>query len=415
MSVINFKTSDANSKEDLYANKVNSKYSDAGSQYINMADRWQEAVDTIPNPTARANVKLALEQAKKRFRKRYPNLTDWHDPDFRLCTAQQLFLAQILIDATMQRKLNIPWVLEIVSNFNAWQARPVSVYRVHDPENVKYTDQEEWYASWDGQHTTGAEWVIACEILGLDPNKVKVPVVFYDVRSKAEIREMFVKGNTSEGQKFLDRIDIWEQMIYGVRIDNSQNLDWRLAEQKQQYLESAGLFLTDSKFNDHNEAGAITRVQDIADKKVSAEIVRQFCVYAEQVLSYQHRAINTKEAPIILGFLKMAEAGDVKYTDSELQSLADTCMLTFDANFDEAGPFWAQLEIAYRNWWERYYENIEESLRPERPRMNKDWIQGGTLFYYQLKKSWLDNDGEAMRLPRMNIGTSFRPDEDDLF
>ena len=111
----------------------------------------------------------------------------------------------------------------------------------------------------------------------------------------------------------------------------------------------------------------------------------------------------------------MAEAGDVKYTDSELQSLADTCMLTFDANFDEAGPFWAQLELAYRNWWERYYENIEESLRPERPRMNKDWIQGGTLFYYQLKKSWLDNDGEAMRLPRMNIGTSFRPDEDDLF
>jgi hypothetical protein len=398
-----------------YADIVNSKYSDAESQYVSMADRWQDAVDSIPNPTARNAVKLSLEQAKKRFRKRYPDLTDWHDPNFRLCTAQQLFLAQILIDATMQRKLNIAWVLEIVSNFNAWQARPVSVYRIHDPENVKYTGQEEWYASWDGQHTTGAEWVIACEILGLDPAQVKIPVVFYDVRSKAEIREMFVKGNTSEGQKFLDRIDIWEQMIYGVRIDGSDNLDWLNAEQKQQYLENAGLFLTDNKFNDHHEPGAITRVQDIADKKVSAEIVRQFCVYAEQVLSFQERAINTKEAPIILGFLRMAEAGDVKYTDNELKSLADYCTMTFGADFDEAGPFWAQLEISYRNWWERYYENVEESLRPERARMNKDWIQGGTFFYYQLKKGWYDDNGDPIQLPRLNIGTSFRPDEEDLF
>lgn len=415
MTVVDFNAARAELETESYANVRNSKYSNAESQYINMADRWQEAVNSIPSPTARANVKLSLEQAKKRFRKRHPNLTDWHDPEFRLCKAETLYLAQILIDATMQRKLNIAWVLEIVSNFNAWQARPVSVYRVQDPENVRYKAEWDWYASWDGQHTTGAEWIIACEILGMDPAKVKIPVAIFDVNSKAEIRENFVKGNTSEGQKFLDRIDIWEQMIYGVRIDNSENLEWLQAEQKQQYLETAGLFLTDSKFNDHHESGAITRVQDIADKKVSPEIVRQFCVYAEQVLSYQQRAINTKEAPIILGFLRMAEAGDVQYTDSEIQSLADTCMLGFEANFDEAGPFWAQLEIAYRNWWERYYENVEESLRPERPRMNKDWIQGGTFFYYQLKKSWLDEELEPMRLPRLNIGTSFRPDEDDLF
>jgi hypothetical protein len=156
-------------------------------------------------------------------------------------------------------------------------------------------------------------------------------------------------------------------------------------------------------------------VQDIVDRKVSPEIVRQFCVYARTIMGITPRAINTKEAPIISGFLKMASVDNLEYTDDEIVNLAMLCHNLFGADFDADGDFWAQLEVAYLNWWEGFYENVDISMRPERPRMNKDWTQGGTFFWHILKKNWKDAAGLPMHMPKLNIQTPFLPARQDLF
>ena len=60
----------------------------------------------------------------------------------------------------------------------------------------------------------------------------------------------------------LDFIDTYKQMVYGVRVDGASNEDWIDTEQKQQYLEDAGLFATNNKFGDEDEEGAFTLLAD---------------------------------------------------------------------------------------------------------------------------------------------------------
>lgn len=397
-----------------YASQVNTKYSNTASHFQDLKTRWNSTM-SLYNPNTVNTINSSLKRTVAGWIKAHPTVKRFQD--MPLCRAQTARLSDILIDETMQRQLNITWVLEIISNWRAWQAMPVQVYTVGasaSPE-LAYLGNDSLYASWDGQHTAMAFYIIAVVILGLDPQEVEIPVVIYDVNTKAEIRNNFIESNTESGKKLLDKIDVFQQMVYGVRVDGAAYPEWLEVEKKQQYLEAADLFLTDKKFGDSEQVGAISRVQDIVDRKISPEIVRQFCVYAKTVIGLAPRAINTKEAPIILGFLKMAASDEVSYTDDEIVSLALLCNDLFGADFDEGGKYWAQLETAYVNWWEKFYENVDQSVRPERPRMNKDWTQGGTFFYHLLKKNWKDEAGMKMRMPRLNIQTPFIPDAKDLF
>lgn len=398
-----------------YADKVNAKYRNGADHFVDLKQRFNDTL-SLYNPTTQATIRASLKRAISEFQKRHGNVKTFADPRFRLCQAQLARLANILIDTTMQRQLNISWMISIVENFRAWQAMPVQVYRASpSADSALFHLGNDLFASWDGQHTAMAFYVIAVMIMGLDPREVEIPVVIYEVNTKAEIRQNFIEGNTEVGKKLLDDIDVWQQMVYGVRVDNATDPLWVAVEKKQQYLESAGLFLTDKKFNDTDQIGAISRVQDVMTTKVSPELIREFTVYAKHVLDQQPRAINTKEFPIIVGFIKMAAGEGINYTDAELRGLAQLCLDLFSADFDAEGSFWARLEHAYYNWWEDFYENVDESVRPERPRLNKDWTQGGTFFWHQLKKSWRDEAGLPMRMPRLNIQTPFIPARVDLF
>jgi hypothetical protein len=397
-----------------YATRVNAKYSNTASHYQDLKTRWNATL-SLYNPNTVNTINSSLKRQIAGWIKLHPKVKTFKD--MPLCRAQTCRLSDILIDETMQRQLNISWVLEIIEDWRAWQAMPVQVYTVGanaSPE-LAYLGEDKLYASWDGQHTAMAFYIIAVFILGLDPKDVEIPVVIYDVSTKAEIRNNFIESNSESGKKLLDKIDIFQQMVYGVRVDGATYPDWLEVEKKQQYLEAADLFLTDEKFGDATQVGAINRVEDIVTRKVSPEIVRQFCVYAKTVLGFTPRAINTKEAPIILGFLKMASVDDVQYSDAEIESLAMLCNQLFSADFDARGPYWAQVETAYLNWWESFYDGVDESVRPERPRMNKDWTQGGTFFWHLLKKNWKDEAGMPMAMPRLNIQTPFIPNRKDLF
>lgn len=403
-----------------YADQRNAQYTNSASLYLDLKDRFNLCLQSLP-PHTQSWFLSKLSAAIKTWQKSYPTVKTFKD--LPLCTAQSVYLGQLLVDGTMQRQLDLDWVISIVENFCATQAMPVQVYPVNDEfisatgDKVKpsYLHPDGLYASWDGQHTAVAFWVIATMALGLDPNKVKVPVVVYDVKTKAEIRDNFVKNNTKEGKKLLEPIDVVQQQIYGVRIDGNRNPAWVAVELKQQYLEAAGLFLTAKKFKDIGQVGAISRPDDIMTEKISPEVVRQFSVYAKRILELTPRHINTTEAPIILGFCKMAVSNNIKYSDSDLRSLADLCVNLFGADYEADGQFWTKAERAYLNWWNTIYGSGNLAAGPSRARFNKDWSNGGTFLLYQLKKSWVDSTGKPMPVPRSNIQTAFVPALSDLF
>lgn len=397
-----------------HARSINLKYTNADSHFLSLQDRWNDVLSQM-DPAQKNSVISRLNAAIKTFKRNHPKIKSFDDPGFRLCRAIRRKLSHILVDTTIQRQLNITWVISIIEHFVAYQAMPIQVYEVPAADvPYKYGAQDSFWASWDGQHTAIAFWIIATMIFGQNPDDVEIPVVEYDMQNRLECRMTFLKNNGKEGKKLLTPIDFVTQQIYAVRLDGVNDDDWLDIEEKQCYLESADLFLTDSKFFDDYEPGAITRVGDVMDEKIHPELIRQFTVYANTVLAACNRPINTKELPIILGFLKMASNDNITYTDSEIENLAYLCISLFDADFDESGAYWEQVGKAYTKWHEDYHKDMDESLRPG-VKLNKDWAQGGTFFWYQLRESWKDDQGNAMRLPRLNIQTPFTPSKRNLF
>lgn len=397
-----------------HARDVNARYQNNTANILSPDQRFNQVLAALPI-LEKHNTTSKLSHAIREFERRYPTIKTFNDPDFRICRAIPVPLSYTCIDTTIQRYLDIDWVTKILENFTSYQAMPIQMYRVDVKDLPEgWPPEEEYWAAWDGQHTLIAFWIIAVMIFKQDPKDVMVPMVEYDMKSRLECRVTFMKGNSKEGKKVMEPIDLAMQKIYACKLDSVQDPDWKVVEHKHDALAEHDLFMTASKFHDHHEPGAIARPGDIVDEKFSVETVRKFAVYADHVLDHNPRAIDTKELPIIMGFLKMSSALDRPYTDDEIRSLADFCIDLFDANFHEDGPFWARVEQAYRNWHTNYYSWLDETLRPG-IKINKDWAQGGTFMWHQLRKSWKDQDGNAMRMPQLNIQSPFYPNDKDLW
>jgi len=395
-----------------YADKVNARFANKESHYVTLKQRFTDTVAQYPH-NVQTTIRSALNMALLEFSRKYPTVKSFDQPGFRLCRAEKAPLSDVLIDVTMQRGLDIAWVISILEQFRPWQAMPIQVYKPMD--DIHELDIQSPYASWDGQHTAVALWILATMIFRLDPRDVLVPVAIYEVDTKSEIRANFIRGNTSEGKKLLTKFEVITQQIYGVRVDGADDPYWKRVEEKQQLVEKAGLFFTDTDALDKDEVGAITQVNDITDIKVRLEVVKNFCRYGHRVINAMPRAINTKESPIIMKFFDMAHKEGIDYTDQEVDSLADLCIRLFYADFDARGPYWNRLGIAYNNWWNEHYCNVSEELRPTRPKLNKDISQGTTFFWHQLRKSWRSSNGTPMRMPKLSIHTLFVPTVEDLF
>jgi hypothetical protein len=295
----------ATQQPQTHAAKQNARYSDTKSMYFDIKDRFNAIVSGLPL-IKQTGVRSSILNACQKFQKLFPNAKTF--TDFDIVEAIQIPLSDILIDATIQRLLNLAWVCAIVANFRDVQAMPIQVYPVTD-KNVKYTAHgpRGLYASWDGQHTLAAFYVIFVLILRMDPKDVMIPVNVYKVSKKSEIRENFVKGNGPEGKKLLDAVDYYMQMIYGVRVDGSTNPTWVEAEIKQQYLEQADLFVTAEKFGDTQMAGAISRMQEI--NGYSSDIIRKFALYTTTFPVA--RPVASQEIEIMCAWFDMAKKDGV--------------------------------------------------------------------------------------------------------
>lgn len=384
-----------------YCDTINSRYTNNATAFQNLKDRLNSTLASYPADAKKYKLYM-LSEAIKEFQRRFPSVTKFKQ--LRLCKAQLVKLSDIRIDDTIQRKLDLDWVIKILSNFNEFQVQPVQVYKVPNSDIL--------FASWDGQHTAIALYIVAMMILQ-DTNDVEIPATIYEVSLKSEIRENFIKGNGPEGKKLLAAIDLYHQMIYGVRCDGSTNNIWVAAEQKQQYLEQNGLFVTADKFGDTNQPGAISRLDEI--NKYEPAVIKELAMYLG-LSAQDQRPVDPKEMVMMGNWFAMNRDSRAEYTQEDMYKLYSILKEHFDADFRaEAGgangPFWQKVEDAYLTFKAKekavmismYGQEFADGYFKE-PRLNKDWIQGGTYLWHLLKKTYTGP------MPTLSINTPFVPE-----
>jgi hypothetical protein len=387
-----------------YAAQRNAVYHNTSSNLVDLVQRLNDTIAAMPLQAQR-NWQSKLSKALLTFKRNNPGLKSINDPKFRLCKSLMRKLRDIQIDTTMQREPNLSWIVTIIENFRAYQAQPIQVY-----------ETATGMGAWDGQHTSLALYLIATQALGMNFDDIEVPVNIYDIVSRGEIRGNFINNNTTvgknAGKKPLDIIDIIQQMIYGVEVDGVTEQEWVDAHTKWKALADAGMFLTADKFNDTDQVGAISRLNEINDSSVN--VVKQFAVYGKYIVDLQKRSINTKEIPIIMEFFNLCEQQDIVYTQAQIEDLAQHCVDMFDANFDAKGVFWETAHQASMNAWNKHNKGKDKRDWTDPPRNSKNVPQGIAFFWHQLQKSWVPTQGRGFKFPKQPFSV-YQPDAKDLF
>ena len=393
-----------------YAESRNARYYSTQSNLVDLVTRYNDAIASMTHQ-AQLNWKSKLSKALKEFRKNHPGLKSIGDrTKFRLCQAHQGKLCRILVDTTIQREPNLQWILNIITNFRAYQAQPIQVYVTGCGR----------FGAWDGQHTSLALYLIAVEGLDEKFEDVEVPVNIYNIASRAEIRCNFISNNSttgkSAGKKALYVIDKFQQMIYGVEVDGCQEPDWKAAHAKWKSISSAGMFITADKFNDTERIGAISRLEEI--EKASVKVVQQFAVYGKYIVGMQQRSLNPKEVPVMIEFLNLCEKQYIKYTDKQIRDLEQHFIDLFDANFDAKGPYWDQCHRANINAYNKANKKDEDEDHESlllAPRNNKTTPVGVAFLWHQLSNSWAPTQPKGFKFPKQPDSMMYIPDAKDLF
>lgn len=378
-----------NTAQKSYADIKNERFSTNANYVITAKQRWEETYEALPT-YQQDRVDYMLEQAKSEFRRRNPRLTSWNT--LPLAEAKSLVMNRIGIDATMQRQLDIFWVLTLLTQFTATKVVPIQVYKHNETQ----------YLAWDGQHTLMLLWLIATQLFEEDPNHIEIPVNVYQSTLKSEMRTNFVSLNSKEGKKQLDPIDIWEQQVFGVRVDGTKNPTWIEVEQKQQVIEAMGFFVTSKKFGDETEAGAITRLQEIT--KLDISTVKNLMQYLAMVGATE-RPVVEKEMVMMANFFERCKFAQITVDNAYIASIASVALAHWDADFSPSGKFWTRASNAYHNWYAVHGQG-------DYGRFNKEPVHGGPFLTAQLLKSL---KGTGLLIPRSSSNSEFSPFARDLF
>jgi len=366
----------------------NAQYTSTKSHIRTIKQRWDETYNSLSSYNQQL-VDSLLESAKAEFRRRNPGLKKWSD--LYLAEAKQVIMNSIGIDGSMQRQLDIFWVLELLNRFASTMVVPIQVYR---PDPTK-----DEFLAWDGQHTIVLLWLIAVHLLEEDPEQVIVPVNVYHSNLKAEMRANFISLNSKEGKKMLEAIDLWQQMIFGVRIDKATNPLWIETELKQQYIEQAGLFVTAKKFNDHDEPGAISRLQEI--NKIQPESVKWLSRYLMLATQLQ-RPAQEKELVMMSHYFDRCRVENIKIDDAYVAELYQVVNRIWSCEFDPNGRFWIKASNAYHNW----HNQTQGTVWPGK--FKKEPVHGFPYMIAQLKKSM------TRKVPNSDSQSHFMPLAQDL-
>ena len=271
-----------------YAQKMNSSYEVAESNFVTLSERLAKAISKAP--FFRGQLEAVVDEFKRR-NCNPPTERGWTKfSDIGICESIQVPFDKILIDETMQRELNMRHILKILSYFSETMVMAINVYR--DDARPGY------YIAWDGQHTAIALHIILTKVFGERAADVIVPVNILSSKQKLEIRRTFILLN-GDARESLDFIDSYKQMVYAVKVDGSYDPEWVDTALKNDYLRDAGLFATHSKFGDEDEPGAFTLLADtLMSKSLKTrkhpEVTRMFAEYWTYL--NEQRPVRAKEA-----------------------------------------------------------------------------------------------------------------------
>lgn len=339
--------------QQTHADVINQQFNKSQSHYVNLKQRLRTVLN---NETYLQSV---LEDSIEDFKERNPQFTKWRD--LNLCLAQKTTLDKIAIDTTLQRLLAFYWAMQILDGFWEIQVEPIRVYE--DPACPGK------YVCWDGQHTAIVMFIIASMVLGEDISNCEVPIVIYPSSQKDEMRQVFMAAN-GDGKRPLDAIDKYQQMVFGVRTDGSTIPNWVVAEQKQQWLESAKMFATNLKFNDTDMPGAYARMNELMDtKNYEPVITKHFTKYFTAVCR-SSRPVQPKESWMLYDYFKLCENDpNIEVTDSYIRSIAKALKVVAHGDFDSA-DLWSRAMSSYQNYYRNSMRNGFDLLGiryPERP------------------------------------------------
>ena len=334
-----------------YADVVNSRYNKSQSHYVNIQQRIRQS---LQNKTFESQI---VQESVEEFQRHNPHIKSWSD--ITLCKPGVTTLDKIVIDTTLQRVLDIMWASEIVDNFREVAVAPINVY----------VDKEmsDHYICWDGQHTSVALTIIATQALGLKLDECEVPINIFPSDSKGEMREMFM-GHNGGFKKPTDAYDSWEQMVFGVRTDsNTKDEEWVEIEKKQQWVESAKMFVTAHKNSDTEKPGAISRLVEITNRKYDPEVTYWFTKYFVS-LNRSSRPVQPKECWMIFDYLQLCiNDPNIKLNDTYVRSVAKALQIVGANDFD-ADEFYDAAKTAYKTDYANrsVYKNLWGISYPEK-------------------------------------------------
>lgn len=327
-----------------HAQKVNSSYEVAESNFVTLQERLEKALAKAPF------FKSQLEAVVDEFRRRNCNPPNtergWTKfANISLCKAIQVPFNKILIDETMQRELNMRHILKILSYFSESMVMAIQVYE--DESRPGH------YIAWDGQHTSIALHIILTKVFGERPANTMVPVVIYSSKQKLEIRRNFILLN-GDAKETLDFIDTYKQMVYGVKVDGSTDPEWVDTALKNDYLRDAGLFATHAKFGDDDEPGAFTLLADTLmsnslKTRKHPEVTRMFAQYWAYL--NEERPVRAKEARQLYEYFNLCYEQGIEVDNDYLLKMVTFTKEFFEANFGEDGMFWDKVKLSYTNWY----------------------------------------------------------------
>lgn len=389
--MMNFQNGSSQATTQNYAAQKNARFSLTSSQIRSIKQRWDDTYNSLPDYQQRG-IDYALTAAIAEFKRRNPHITNTATLKSQLARAYNVAMSKVAIDETMQRQLNIDWVIHLLNQFVATKVIPIQVYQP-DPA-------QELFLAWDGQHTLVLLWLITTQIFGEDPENFEIPVNIYASHLKAEMRGSFIDLNSDEGKKMLDLFDKMEQMIYAVRVDGSQHPLWQWMEQKQKIVENHGLFLTSKKFGDDIEPGAISRMQEVY--KSHLNVLEWVCTYFTAV-GGQKRPIEEKEMVMMYFFFERCRLAKLDLTIQQVHDIANVAKTYWKADFSPTSTFWVKAGNAYKNWHDHNVGNGQ-------PRFKKEPLHGYPFLAETMKKyvtglSVLDSSSSS----------EFKPFKTDLY
>ncbi len=317
---------------ETYADKINQQFHRSESQYQTIEERLRSILED------NKIYQNMFEQSISEFKRRNPNITQFCQ--IPLCHANITTLDSILIDITLQRLLIFFHALKILNNFKALLVMPIQVYQ--DPLMPGK------YICWDGQHTVVVLYMIA-RLLGEDISKCQIPINVYQSSLKSEMRENFMALN-GDAKQPLDDIDKYHQMVYGVRTDGSQKPIWLETEAKQQALENSKMFATHTKFNNTDQPGALTRMQELMNPRYDLKITQQFCEYFAAICDSK-RPVQPKECWLMYEFFRQCQIEKIYVDSTYIEELVVSLKIAFNDDFDPE-KMMLRAKEAYREHYE---------------------------------------------------------------